>query len=433
MNTQTSNNPAALLADLTNLSDDAVQTVVGSVESPAALELLYDWRFWARPTQLPPKGDWRVWLLLAGRGFGKTRTAAEFVRLMVETGEATRVCLIGRTTADVRDVMINGESGILACSHPSQRPRWEPSKRRLSWPNGAIAHAYSAEEPDLLRGPQSDLVWGDEFAAWRYTAAWDNAEMGLRLGSNPRAILTTTPRPIPRIKEMLKDKGVVVTRGSTFDNSENLARQFLSRIRSKYENTRLGRQELFAELLDASENALWTRDTLEKNRVQTRPGNLNRIVVAIDPAVGGPSETGIIVAGLVHDSHIYILEDLSRRHTPVGWARSAIEAFKRHRADRIVAECNQGGDLVASMIRTFGQNIPVKLVRATRGKYVRAEPVAALYEQGKVKHVGFFAALEDQLCTWTPEDDKSPDRLDALVWAVHDIMITRQSGRLHVW
>jgi phage terminase large subunit-like protein len=428
MNTQTNiSKPADLLTDLTALPTDVVKRVIGSVESPAALELLYDWRFWARPNQLPPVGDWRVWLLLAGRGFGKTRTAAEFVRASVESGQAAHVALIGRTAADVRDVMINGESGLLACSHPAHRPRWEASKRRLVWANGAVATAYSAEEPDLLRGPQSDLVWGDEFAAWRYTGAWDNAEMGLRLGTNPRAILTTTPRPIPRIKEMLKDRGVVVTRGSTFDNSSNLAPQFLARVRAKYENTRLGRQELFAELLDSSEDALWTRETLERHRVQTAPHSFRRVVVAIDPAVGGPAETGIVVAALGADNRAYVLEDLSRRYQPVGWARAAIEAYKRNRADKIVAESNQGGDLVSAMINTY-ERIPVKLVHATRGKYTRAEPVAALYEQGKVSHVGFFAALEDQLCTWTPGDDTSPDRLDALVWALTELMLEKKAG-----
>ena len=400
-------------------------------------DLVGAWEAWARPNQLPPQGDWRVWLLLAGRGFGKTRSGAEFVRARVEAGSAARVALVGPTAADVRDVMIEGESGLLAVARADFRPRYEPSKRRLTWPNGAMALAFSADEPERLRGPQHDLAWCDELASWRYAAAWDNLLLGLRLGADPRAVVTTTPKPVKLVREMLASPGTVVTRGSTFDNALNLAPSFLESVVHRYRGTRLGRQELEAELLDDLPGALWSRDTIEAARVNAAP-DLARIVVAVDPAVSsgeGADETGIVVAGLAHDGEVYVLDDLSGRMSPRAWALKAIAAYRKFAADRIVAEVNNGGDMVEATLRSVQGDAPFRAVRASRGKAVRAEPVAALYEQGRVHHVGGFAALEDQLCGFTADFDRaasgtSPDRLDALVWAATDLMANRDAAIL---
>ncbi|MFQ5534697.1 MAG: DNA-packaging protein [Sphingomonadales bacterium] len=384
----------------------------------------------ARPSQLPPAGEWRVWLLLAGRGFGKTRTGAEWVRGLVEQGRATRVALLAPTAADARDVMIEGESGLLAVSPPWFRPKYEPSKRRLTWPNGATATAYSADEPDRLRGPQHDAAWADELAAWRYPQAWDMLMLGLRLGENPRVVATTTPKPVKLVRELLASRTVTVTRGSTFENADNLAPAFLDQIVARYEGTRLGRQELYAEVLEDVPGALWRRAQLDALRVQRRPG-LMRIVIAVDPAVSsspGSDETGIVVAGLGDDGIGYVLEDLSLSTSPDGWARVVVAAYHRWKADRIVAEANQGGDLVELTLRTVDATISYRAVRATRGKAARAEPVAALYEQRKCHHVGAFPALEDQMCAFTIDFDRaksgvSPDRVDALVWALTELML----------
>lgn len=400
-------------------------------------QVLDDWQFWARPNQLPPKGDWRVWLLLAGRGFGKTRSGAEFVRARVEAGSAVRVALVGPTAADVRDVMIEGESGLLAVARDDFRPCYEPSKRRLTWPNGAVALAFSADEPERLRGPQHDLAWCDELAAWRYAAAWDNLLLGLRLGNDPRAVVTTTPKPNKLVRDLLVSPGAVVTRGSTFDNAAHLAPAFLDSVVRRYRGTRLGRQELEAELLEDLPGALWSRDAIEAARVAAAP-DLARIVVAVDPAVSSgeaADETGIVVAGLAHDGQVYVLDDLSGRMSPRAWALKAVAAYKNFAADRIVAEINNGGDMVEATLRSVQSDAPFRALRASRGKAVRAEPVAALYEQGRVHHVGGFAALEDQLCAFTADFDRaasgtSPDRLDALVWAVTDLIANRDAAIL---
>ncbi|PZN08384.1 MAG: ATP-binding protein [Bacillota bacterium] len=390
--------------------------------------LLYDWRFWARPKQLPPEGPWRIWLILAGRGFGKTRTGAEWVREQVERHGRRRIAIVGRTAADVRDVMVEGESGILSISPPWFRPVYEPSKRRLTWPNGAIATLYSADEPDLLRGPQHDAAWADELAAWRRPEAWDNLMFGLRLGPDPRVVVTTTPRPVKIIRDLLQDPTCVVTRGSTYENAANLAPAFLEQIISRYEGTRLGRQELYGEVLDDVPGALWQRKRIDELRVREAP-ELVRVVVAIDPAVTseeGSDETGIVVAGRGVDGHAYVLADRSCRMSPDGWARRAVKAYYDFDGDRIVGEVNNGGDLVETVIRTVDPKVPYKAVRASRGKAVRAEPVAALYEQGKVHHVGTFEHLEDQLCQITPDGYQgagSPDRADALVWALTELML----------
>ena len=322
--------------------------------------------------------------------------------------------------------MVEGESGILAVSPPWCRPLYESSKRRLSWPNGAKATLYSGDEPDQLRGPQHDLAWADEPAKWKNAcAAWDNLELGLRLGNHPRVLATTTPRTIPLLKRLLGDAGTVVTRGSTYENADNLAPAFLERVKTRYEGTRMGRQELHAEMLEDVPGALWQLDNLEKYRVRAAPP-LSRIVIGIDPATTSgedSNETGMIVAGKGKDGEAYVLEDLSCRLSPDGWARRAIAAFRRHKADRIVAETNNGGELVEGVLRTVMPNVPYRRVHASRGKAVRAEPISALYEQGRVHHVGFWGALEGQMCSFTPERlEGSPDRVDALVWCLTELM-----------
>lgn len=316
---------------------------------------------------------------------------------------------------------MEGESGILAISHPDFRPKYEPSKRRLTWPNGSMATTYSADEPNLLRGPQHHFAWADELASWRYFDAWDQLQFGLRLGKVPRVVVTTTPRPLRVIRELVKASSTHVTRGSTYANADNLAPAFLERILTKYKGTTLGRQELDAELLDESPGALWKRIDIDGSRVKER-AVMRRIVVAVDPAVTAhddSDETGIIMAGLGDDKHYYVLADGSGIMSPDKWARKAVAMYEDNSCDRLVAEVNQGGDLVEMTIRGVSDKVAYKAVRASRGKVVRAEPIAALYEQGRVHHVGLFPDLEDQLVNYVPGlTSKSPDRLDALVWAI---------------
>lgn len=409
--------------------------LLNSLTEAEAAVLLYDWSKWARPSQLPPDDDWLIWLILAGRGFGKTRTGAETVRAEAEADPTARIALIGPTAADVRDVMVEGESGILAISPPWFRPEYEPSKRRLTWPNGAIGTTFSADEPERLRGPQHSFGWGDEPSSWRYPEAWDMFQLGLRLGKRPRAVMTGTPKPIRLIRDLIRNPHCRVTRGSTFDNRSNLAKPFLDAIVKKYEGTRLGRQELYAEVLDDVPGALWSRRCLDDYRVVTAP-SLARVVVAIDPpATSGEeaNEAGIIAAGVDGNGTAYVLEDWSQRASPEEWARKAVAAYRRWDADCLVAECNQGGEMVERVIKSVA-DVPVKLVRATRGKYVRAEPASALYEQGRVKHVGVHSVLEEQMTSFTPEraadrsDGFSPDRVDALVWAITELFPEITSG-----
>lgn len=424
---------------LASLPEGLRDRIIGSLSPDEALALLYDWPFWARPSQLPPEGRWRVWLLLAGRGFGKTRTGAELVRSRVAARTARRLALIAPTAADARNVMVEGESGILAISPRWDRPRWEPSRRRLTWPNGAIATFYSADEPERLRGPQHDAAWCDELASWRYPEAWDMLMFGLRLGDDPRVVVTTTPRPTSLVRTLIGDPRVIVTRGTTYENRPNLAPQFLDQIIRRYQGTRLGRQEIDAEILDDIPGGLWNRGLIEAARARSAPLMI-RIVVAIDPAATSSEtadETGIIVAGRDGMGHGWVLGDLSGRYRPAEWAKTAIAAYRAHRADRIVAEVNNGGEMVEATLRVIDPNLPVTAVRASRGKISRAEPVAALYEQGKIHHLGAFPQLEDQMCNLFGAAHRdadasavrsSPDRVDALVWAFTDLLVSPMAG-----
>ncbi len=418
---------------------ERIEKEAEDVDDVKALERVYSWRMWARPAQLAPPGDWRYWLILAGRGFGKTRAGAEWVRDQVAQGRR-RIALIGPTAADVRDVMIEGQSGLINISHPDERPSFQPSKRRLIWPNGAKAFCYSAEEPQRLRGPQHDAAWADELAAWKDPqAAWDQLQMGLRIGADPRAAITTTPRPIALIRALSEDPHCVVTRGTTYENSVNLAPDFIAKIIQRYEGTRLGRQELNAELLTDAPGALWTFDILLACRV-TRAPDLQRVVVAVDPSGSDGADEGdsqgIIVAGLGVDGRGYVLADYTCRMSPEGWGRRAVEAYDAFGADRIVAEKNFGGDMVRFTLQAVRASVPVTLVSASRGKVVRAEPVSALYEQGRIAHVvpgrdNPLAELEDEMRQATASGylgPRSPNRLDALVWALTALLLEQPAA-----
>ncbi|WP_293551224.1 terminase family protein [Parvibaculum sp.] len=379
---------------------------------------------------MAPDGPWTTWLVLGGRGAGKTRAGAEWIRGLVANGEAGRIALIGETLGDVREVMIDGPSGL--CAIGGGRPRYEASRKRLLWPNGAVAQGFSASEPESLRGPQFDAAWADEVGKWRYAeAAWDMLQFGLRLGARPRQVVTTTPRPTAILKRLLADETCAVTRASTYANRANLADAFFRTVIARYEGTRLGRQELDAELIEDNPDALWSRETIDKTRVRKAP-DLVRVVVAVDPpATSGPNadECGIVVAGIADDGRAYVLDDRSMGGlTPLTWASRAAKAFRDHEADRIIAEANQGGEMVSTIMRQVMPAAPLRLVRATRGKRVRAEPVAALYERGQVAHVGALARLEDQMCDFVPGTGKSPDRLDALVWALTDLVLDAEAG-----
>lgn len=418
-----------------------VDDFLGGLSANALLALPWMFEFWALPHQVPPEGDWKTWVILGGRGAGKTRAGAEWVRAAVEgatpaaPGRARRVALVGETLDQVRDVMIFGDSGILACSPPDRRPVWEATRRRLLWPNGAVAQAFSAHEPDSLRGPQFDAAWVDELAKWKKgQAAWDQLQFGLRLGDNPRQVVTTTPQNVVVLKELLKNPSTVATHAATEANRAHLAASFLAEVQARYGGTRLGAQELQGLLVEDVEGALWTEAMLERARKEA-PVPCKRIVVAVDPPVTGhrgSDACGIVVVGAVTEGppqtwRAVVLEDASvQGASPDAWARAAIAAMQRHGADRLVAEVNQGGDLVEGVIRQIDPLVPFRAVRATRNKMLRAEPVAALYEQGRVSHGRGLQALEAQMCQMARhgyQGKGSPDRVDALVWALTELIV----------
>ena len=411
----------------------------------ALLALPWVFEFWALPHQLPPRGDWKTWVIMGGRGAGKTRAGSEWVRAQVEgagpadPGKCRRVALVGETVDQVRDVMVLGESGIVACSPPDRKPEWLASKNQLVWPNGAMAQVFSAHEPEAMRGPQFDAAWADELGKWKKgSEAWDQLQFALRLGKNPQQVVTTTPRNVAVLKAILKNPSTVITHAPTEANRAYLAESFLAEVQARYGGTKFGRQELEGVLIEEADGALWTHQMLEAARVDEVPV-FNRVVVAVDPPVTSmksSDECGIIVVGADTRGEpkgwrAVVLEDASvKGATPEGWARAALAAMERHGADRLVAEVNQGGDLVERLVRMIDPLVPFRAVHATRSKMLRAEPVAALYEQGRVKHVRGLGALEEQMGKMTAtgwQGAGSPDRLDALVWALTDLML----GALH--
>jgi len=411
----------------------ALRAWVEQLDDATAAQLEKLWCWWRRQDQAPPEGDWRVWLVMAGRGFGKTRMGAEWVREAAERNHRLRIALVGATAEDVRRVMIEGESGLLAIAGCRMRPRWEPSIGRLTWPGGARAEIFSASEPDKLRGPQHHLAWGDEIGKWpNGLEAWDNLMMTLRAGK-PRVVATTTPRGVPLVRRLFADPAVAKTRGATRDNRHNLAESFLDSMRI-YAGTRLGRQELEGELIEDVAGALWKRDMIERIRVRAVP-ELVRVVVGVDPPASAEGDAcGIIAVGLGRDGRGYVIEDATiSGASPEGWARAVAGCAARHDADRVVAEKNQGGDMVTSVLRGADTGLPVRLVHASRGKSARAEPIALLYEAGKIQHAGAFPELEDELCGLQAGGGyegpgRSPDRADALVWAMTELMLGRRGA-----
>jgi phage terminase large subunit-like protein len=414
---------------------------LSTLDTSALYAAKAEFHLYTADAQLAPPGDWLIWLFLGGRGAGKTRAGTEWVRQQVKAG-AGRIALVAPTFNDVREVMIDGPSGLMQVCPSAERPKYEASRRRLVWDSGATAHAFSAEDPDGLRGPQFCCAWGDEFAAWAHPQkTLDTLRMGLRLGAHPRLMLTTTPRPIPALKALVKAAGVSVTHQPTSANADNLAPGFLAAMHAAYGGSALGRQEIQGVLIDDPPGALWTRGQVEEACCGWVP-DLDRIVVAVDPpAAGGPrsDECGIVVAGATGEGPVrraFVLADLSFGPAmPAGWAARVARAFQEYEADAVIAEANQGGEMVRSVLKAADAGLPVRLVRASRGKHTRAEPVAALYAAGRVKHVGRFAALEDQMCAFGAPDAPagSPDRVDALVWAVSALLLgTKGVPRMRV-
>lgn len=403
--------------------------------TPEEMEKLnYDWDFWARPNQLPPDGDWNTWMVLAGRGFGKTRMGSEWIRKLAHENPGCRIALVAETAADARDVMIKGDSGLLSVDPTLSEDNWSPTNRCLTWPNGSKAFTYNGTTPDQLRGPQHHFAWVDELAKFEYMQdAWDQLMFGLRLGEHPKVLVTTTPRPLPLIKQLVQADDTVVTRGSTLDNAINLADNTVKALYKRYGGTRLGRQELEGEILGDIPGALWRREDIDRARIKEVPETLDKVFVAVDPATSAEEksdENGIVVVGLARDedgySRGYVLEDASLKGTPEDWAKKAVSLYRKWQADKIIAEKNQGGLMVESVIKAQDRSVPVKLVHASRGKAIRAEPISALYEQGRVHHVGRFDELEDQMCVFSVDNIRnsstgSPDRVDALVWGLTEI------------
>ncbi len=435
---------AWLASETSELTDAFLESL--SEEALAALPYVFE--FWALPHQLPPEGDWRSWVILGGRGAGKTRAGAEWVRAMVEgatpeaPGRARRVALVGETYDQALAVMVKGESGLLACSPPDRRPRWVAGERMLIWPNGAEARLYSAHDPEALRGPQFDAAWADELAKWRNgQATWDMLQFGLRLGRHPQQVVTTTPRNVDVLKDLLERPTTVKTSAPTEANRAYLAPSFLEDVRARYGDTRLGRQELDGELLEDVDGALWRRADLDEARVRALPEGL-RVIVAVDPPVTGHQGSdacGIVVVGVLQDGpperwQAVVIEDCSvQAVSPNQWAEAASAAYHRHEAERLVVEVNQGGEMVTDTLRSADPLLSIRTVRASRGKVARAEPVAALYEQGRVAHLGTFPDLEDEMCRMSLTGYAgrgSPDRVDALVWALTDGLLVPARGYL---
>lgn len=425
---------------LASEKDEVQHRVASALNQAERNELDYHWEFIARPEQLPPKGAWRTWMVLAGRGFGKTRSGAEWVRSIAESHPEARIALVTSSLAEARAVMVEGESGIMACCAPDRRPLFEPSLRRLRFPNGAQAQLFSAAEPEALRGPQHSHAWCDEIGKWplshsRATRSWDNLLMGMRLGKDPRIVATTTPRAVPLVQRLLDgetEESTAVTCGSTYDNAANLPKKFLEAIDQEFSGTQLARQEIAGEMLSDIEGALWTRAMLEQARDEVEACEHRRVVVAVDPpASAHGDECGIVVAALGEDGIARILADCSLADAlPGKWANVVANAARQWKADRVIAEANQGGSMVESVLRAADSALPVKLVHASRGKVARAEPVAALYAAGRVRHCGHFAQLEDQMCGLLTGGEyagpgRSPDRADALVWALSELMLGR--------
>jgi phage terminase large subunit-like protein len=419
------------------LSSEQRKKWIASLTDDEAEAILHDWAFWARPNQLLPPGDWDTWLVMAGRGFGKTRTGAETVREWIKDNPIVNI--IAPTMGDIHKVVLDGPAGIMAVCPPGEQPKFKSrgGENTLMWPNGAKSLLFSAESPERQRGPQCYKLWGDEIAAWRFLEeTLDQAMFGLRLGKNPQALFTTTPKPVRVIKAMRANPGTKLTTGTTYDNRDNLAPKFYAKIISKYEGTRLGRQELNAELLEDNPGALWSLKGIDADRVREMPANLTRVVIGVDPAVSNTDEsdlTGIVVCaegpslqGEIWPPHYYVIDDLSLQASPDRWASTVVKAYGAHGADRIVAETNNGGDLVEALLRAKSLEFAYTAVHASRGKLTRAEPIAALYEQHRVHHVGSFPQLEDQMCDYVPlvpggKPQKSPDRMDALVWALWEL------------
>jgi phage terminase large subunit-like protein len=421
---------------LSTLKQKIRHLIFQELQNRRTLKEQYHWELKARPNQLPPPPPWRTWLILAGRGFGKTRTGAETIRHWIHQGKSKRIALIGETLGETRSIMVEGESGLLSVFPPLERPKFSPSNRCLVWPNGAVATLFSGDHYEQLRGPQFDTAWIDELAKFRSPEkTWEQLQLALRLGSDPKCLITTTPRPHRLIQVLLEDPDVVVTRGSTFDNKDNLAPAFLKSVIKQFEGTRLGLQELYGEMVKENKNALWNQTMI---RYQTPSSDFERVVIAIDPATThheGSDETGIVVVGLCPDKTAIVLDDLSGRLSPHDWGQNIVKAYHAYRADRVVAEVNKGGDLVERILKTIDPSISYKPVRATRGKITRAEPIAALYEQQKVFHAKVFSQLESQLCTYCPDQSsKSPDRLDALVWGLTELFLEHETKPiLKIW
>jgi phage terminase large subunit-like protein len=432
----TSRQIALTAGDLRSLPPEKLKQVLSELGQNKAEELRYLWPFWARQEQLEPEGDWNIWIALAGRGWGKTRAGVEWVREQVKSGKK-RIAAVAPTNSDIRRVMVEGESGFLNVCWKGDKthrggkmgfPVWSPTNRTLTWENGAKVEFYSAEDPERLRGPQFHAAWADEVAAWRNQQdVWDMLQFTLRLGRKPRVMVTTTPKPTKLMRGLIASPDSYITRGSTFDNVDNLAKPFLDTVRKEYEGTRLGRQELYAEILEEADGALWTTEMLDQCTIErSEVPELNRIVVAVDPAVTAKTEsdmTGIIVAGVDVNGIGYVLEDATDRFSPQQWAAKAISLYREYSADRIVAERNQGGEMVRRTLEAEDETVPIRLVHASRGKMARAEPISALYEKHKVKHVKGLDELETQMRTWEPLGSLgSPDRLDACVWALTELM-----------